>query len=55
MSMAEPIWWKYAIYEDEGGYPVLKGFRKDTPKEILEAFKKDQKSIKKQLDDGLVL
>ena len=52
MSMPRPVWLEYAVYEEEDGYPVLKGFRKDTPEEIIEAFKKEQKSVKEALDRG---
>ena len=55
MSMPEPVWLKYAIYEQKDGYPILKGFRKDTPKEVLDAFKKEQKAVRRALDDGIEL
>ena len=55
MSMPEPIWWRYAVYEDEDGYPALKGFRKDTPQEIIDMFMEEQKGIREALDEGICL
>ena len=52
MSMPEPVWHKYAVYEDDDGYPVLKGFKKDTPKEVIEQFKKDREAVQKALEEG---
>lgn len=52
MSMPEPVWLRYAVYEDSNGVPILKGFKKDTPKEVIEQFKKERKAIEKALEEG---
>lgn len=55
MTIDKPVWLDYAVWEDVGGYPQLIGLKKDTPKEIVEQFKKDQEEYKKAEEDGILL
>ena len=42
MSVAKPIWYDYLVWDFSNEInPVPKGFKKDTPKEIIKAYKKD--------------
>lgn len=45
MVMPVPDWWGYARLEDVKGVGVVKGFKKDTPKEVLESYKEYVKAI----------
>lgn len=47
MTISEPIWWEYIVLEDVDGVGLVKGFKKDTPKEIIDAYKSDIKMMKK--------
>lgn len=52
----KPTWWEYIIIEDKDGVGIVKGFRKDTPKEIIEDYKYDMRKIKKaKKDDPYVM
>lgn len=55
MTIARPKWLDYAVYEDHQGIPVLIGFKKDTPKEIIDAYKKDQQIYRDAEKDGIIL
>lgn len=55
MTIARPVWLEYAIYEDVGGYPILVGFKKGTPKEIIKAYKDDVKASQKAREEGILL
>ena len=45
MVMPVPDWWGYAVLEDVEGVGIVKGFKKDTPKKVLESYKEYVKGI----------
>lgn len=45
MVMPVPEWWGYARLEDVEGVGVVKGFKKGTPKKVLENYKEYVKGI----------
>ena len=49
--MPTPTWWKYAVIEDEDGVGIVKGFKKDTPIEVIEEYKEYVKMEKKRAKD----
>ena len=56
MTMAEPKWFKYVVWDySDPSFPKMKGLKKDTPKEMVEQFKKDQKEYKKLAEKGIRL
>ena len=55
MTIAEPRWWRYVEYKVVDGYPVMTGFRKGTPKEIIEEYERDQKFFEEARREGIVL
>ena len=45
--MKEPVWFKYVVWDySDPSFPVMKGLKKDTPKDIIKAFKDDQKELR---------
>lgn len=34
-----PTWWKYVVIEDVDGEGIVKGFKKNTPKEVIKEYK----------------
>ena len=56
MTMAEPVWFKYCVWDySDPMYPVLVGLRKDTPPGIVEQFERDQESFRKAEEEGIIL
>ena len=44
----EPEWYKYLLWDmSDPSFPVAKGFKPDTPKEMIEQYKKDKKEYEK--------
>lgn len=42
--MGQPEWFEYVVWDySDPSFPVMKGLKKNTPKDIIEKFKKDQK------------
>ena len=55
MSMSEPVWYQYVVWDySDPSFPVMKGLKKDTPKEIIEKFKEDQKYYK-ECEEKLIM
>ena len=53
MTLDKPIWIDYLVWDNSDPlYPVVKGFKKDTPKEIIEQYKKDQRMYAKAEEEG---
>jgi len=56
MTIAKPVWFEYAEWDYSNiSYPVLIGLRKDTPPEIVEAFKRDQRMYREAREKGIRL
>lgn len=56
MTMLEPVWFKYVVWDyTDPSFPVMKGLKKDTPKEIVQKFKEDQKMYKEMEKKGIKL
>ena len=56
MTIGRPVWFDYVVWDySDPSFPVMKGLKKDTPKEIIEQFKKDQKMYKDAEEKGLLL
>lgn len=52
MVMKEPIWWEYIVMEDVDGVGFVKGFKKDTPPNVIKAYKSDMKKMKKEIEEN---
>ena len=49
----KPVWYDYIVWDmSDPSFPQAKGFRKDTPKEILKAYKKDLKAYQKAKEEN---
>lgn len=49
----KPVWYDYVVYDmSNPSNPVAVGFRPDTPKEILKAYKKDLKAYQKAKEEN---
>ena len=56
MTMAEPVWFRYVEWDySDPSFPVMKGLRKDTPKEIVRKFEKDQRFFRECEEKGIML
>lgn len=56
MTMEKPIWFDYVEWDySDPSFPVMKGLRKDTPKEIVKAFERDQREYRKAMERGICL
>ena len=56
MTIAKPIWFDYVEWDySDPSYPVMKGLRKDTPKEIVEIFEEDQRFYEECAREGILL
>lgn len=52
----EPEWFKYVVWDySNPSFPVMKGLRKDTPKELIKQFEEDQKEYEEALENGILL
>lgn len=51
--MEKPIWFEYLVwdYTDES-FPVPKGFRKDTPSDVIEAYKKAKMELEQMQEEN---
>lgn len=48
MTINKPVWFEYVVWDYTDKWnPKIKGFKEDTPKEIVEQFKKDQRAYRK--------
>lgn len=55
MSMPKPKWFDYAVWDySDKEYPILKGFKKNTPKELIEQYKKEREEYLKAVEEGIV-
>ncbi len=55
MTIAEPEWFEYVVWDySDPSFPVMKGLKKGTPKEIVEQFERDQKEYEEDLDNYIV-
>lgn len=53
MTLIKPTYFDYIVWDySDKWHPVMKGFRKDTPKEYIEQWKKDCKALKKMKEEG---
>ena len=49
--MEKPIWYDYIVWDvSDELMPIAKGFKKDTPPEIIRAYKKDLKEYQAQVE-----
>ena len=56
MTIERPVWFDYAVWDySDPSFPVLKGLKKNTPKKVIEQFKKDQKMYKEADKKGILL
>ena len=56
MTIARPEWFDYVVWDySDPSFPVMKGLKKNTPKKIIEQFKKDQKMYKEAEERGEIL
>ena len=56
MSMLKPDWFDYVVWDySDPSFPVMKGLKKNTPKELVEQFKKDQKMYAEARAKGIDL
>lgn len=56
MSMDIPEWFSYVVWDySDPSFPVMKGLKKNTPKELVKKFKEDQKRYAKALEDGILM
>ena len=56
MTMAEPVWFRYAEWDySDPSFPVMKGLRKDTPPEIAKRFEEDQRYYRECEEKGIIL
>ena len=51
--MPTPTWWKYVVLEDEDGVGIIKGFKKNTPKEVIKEYKEYVKHMRELEEDEL--
>lgn len=55
MTMKEPRWLQYAEFELINGFPMMTGFKKGTPKEIIEEYETESEAIRKAREEGIIL
>lgn len=56
MTMAKPVWFDYVEWDySDPSFPVMKGLRKDTPKEIAKCFEEDQRFYAECEEKGIIL
>lgn len=56
MTLIKPEWFDYVVWDySNPSFPVMKGLRKDTPKKLVEQFKKDQKEYQEAYEQGIFL
>lgn len=56
MTMAKPVWFDYVEWDySDPSFPVMKGLRKDTPREIVKAFEEDQRYYRECEEKGILL
>lgn len=48
---SKPEWFDYIVWETKDGEPTPKGFKKDTPKEMIEKYKKDYEAFWKNQEE----
>lgn len=52
MSIAEPEWYQYLVWDmSDELYPKPIGFKKDTPKEILEKYKDSIRELRAEQEE----
>jgi len=48
--MQKPVWFDYVVWAfDEEGFPIMKGLKKGTPKDVIAKYKQDTKQMKEDL------
>lgn len=47
MTIETPSWWEYAVIDDADGVGIVKGFKKDVPKDVLKEYKAYMKELTK--------
>lgn len=56
VSPPRPVYLDYLVWDwSDKSHPVLKGFKKDTPPEVIEQWKKDRKEYQDAIKKGVVL
>lgn len=56
MTLPKPIWFDYVVWGyDDDKEPYIKGFKKDTPQEVIEAYKKETKEYSEGEGEGMSL
>ena len=55
MTEIEPTWFEYLVVDvDKDGYPIWKGFKKDTPKEEIEKYEAYVKRKAEEYEQGVI-
>jgi len=48
-----PVWFEYIVWgQTDAGVPYVKGLKKDTPEEIIQAFKREFKEMQKYMEEN---
>ena len=49
----KPVWYDYVVWDmSDPSFPVPKGFKPDTPKDVIKAYKKDLKEYQQAQEEN---